>query len=109
MGCHDLGVEALIELSGGGTWTCAYCGGQVEGTDVVAQVQAKTGDKVSFIHQEVYVDNDVNKGIRPQLTAFHLQSEPWTYVIDRTGRISSRFEGALSADELQRAVAKVER
>ncbi len=75
--------------------------------DIVAQVQAKVGDKVSFIHQEVYADNDPNKGIRPQLTAFHLRSEPWTYVIDRAGRVSSRFEGAFSAGELERAVAKV--
>src|SRR3954451_13573018 len=35
--------------------------------DVVDQVQAKWGDKVSFIHQEVYQDNSVNKGLRPQL------------------------------------------
>jgi hypothetical protein len=29
------------------------------------------------------------------------------FVIDRSGRISSRFEGALSVGELERAVAKV--
>ena len=33
MGCHTLGVEALIELFGDGPWTCTYCRGQVEGTD----------------------------------------------------------------------------
>jgi hypothetical protein len=75
--------------------------------DIVAEVHAKVGDKVSFIHQEVYADNDPNKGIRPQLTAFNLRSEPWTFVIDRDGRVSSRFEGAFSAGELERAVAKV--
>jgi hypothetical protein len=75
--------------------------------DVVAQVQAKFGDKVSFIHQEIYSDNDVSKGLRPQLAAYHLQSEPWTFVIDRRGIVSTRFEGAFSPDELERAVAKV--
>jgi hypothetical protein len=75
--------------------------------DVVAQVQAQTGDKVSFIHQEIYKDNDVSKGLRPQLVPYHLQTEPWTFVIDRNGVISTRFEGAFSPGELERAVAKV--
>jgi hypothetical protein len=76
--------------------------------DVVAQVQSQVGDKVAFVHQEVYKDNDVSKGLRPQLAAYRLQTEPWTFVIDRTGRVSTRFEGAFSADELLRAVQKVE-
>ncbi|QEC49237.1 hypothetical protein FSW04_17725 [Baekduia soli] len=64
--------------------------------DVVDEVQAKVGDKVSFIHQEIYRDNDVSKGLRPQLGPYHLQTEPWTFVIDRKGIISTRFEGAFS-------------
>jgi hypothetical protein len=75
--------------------------------DVALQVQSEVGDKVSFVHQEVYVDNDVNKGIQPQLAAWHLASEPWIFVIDRKGIVRSRFEGALSADELKRAVDTV--
>ena len=57
--------------------------------------------------QEIYKDNQVNKGVRPQVAAWGLASEPWTFVIDRKGRISARFEGAFSVGELQRAVAKV--
>jgi hypothetical protein len=76
--------------------------------DVVAEVQAKVGDKVSFIHQEVYADNEVNKGLRQQLVTYKLQTEPWTFVIDRHGVVSTRFEGAFSPGELTRAVAKVE-
>jgi hypothetical protein len=75
--------------------------------DVVDQVQAKVGDKVSFIHQEVYEDNDVNKGLRVQLQTYRLQTEPWTFVIDRHGVIATRYEGAFSAGELESAVAKV--
>jgi hypothetical protein len=75
--------------------------------DVVAEVQAKVGDKVAFIHQEIYQDNNPSKGLRPQLATYHLQTEPWTYVIDRHGIISTRFEGAFSPGELERAVAKV--
>jgi hypothetical protein len=76
--------------------------------DVVDEVQAKVGDKVSFIHQEVYQDNQINKGLRSQLVAYRLQTEPWTFVIDRNGVISTRFEGAFSPGELERAVAKVD-
>jgi hypothetical protein len=76
--------------------------------DVVDEVQAKVGDKVSFIHQEVYQDNEINKGLRSQLQTYKLQTEPWTFVIDKTGVISTRFEGAFSPGELERAVAKVE-
>jgi hypothetical protein len=75
--------------------------------DIVAEVQGKVGDKVSFIHQEIYADNDVSKGLRPQLAPYHLRTEPWTFVIDRRGIVSTRLEGAFSPDELQRAVAKV--
>jgi hypothetical protein len=75
--------------------------------DVVEQVKASAPKGVAFIHQEVYTDNQVNKGLRPQLVAWKLQTEPWTFVIDRRGVISTRFEGAFSVGELQRAVAKV--
>ena len=75
--------------------------------DIVEQARAETRANVAFIHQEIYKDNDVNKGYRPQVDAWHLPSEPWTYVIDKTGRVSTRFEGALSPGELERAVAKV--
>ncbi|HEX6459846.1 MAG TPA: hypothetical protein VF032_13075 [Thermoleophilaceae bacterium] len=59
---------------------------------------------VAFIHMEVYNHNDANKGYRPQLTAFHLQTEPWLFVIGKNGRISTRIEGAFSASELQNAI-----
>jgi hypothetical protein len=75
--------------------------------DIVEQVRATAPKDVAFIHQEIYNDNRVDKGVRPQVAAWRLQSEPWTFVIDRSGRISSRFEGAFSPGELQRAVAKV--
>lgn len=75
--------------------------------DVAEQVKASVGDSVAFIHQEIYRGNDVSKGFTSQVAAYHLPTEPWIFVIDRTGRVSSRFEGALSVGELQRAVAKV--
>jgi hypothetical protein len=75
--------------------------------DIVEQVKATAPKDVAFIHQEIYKDNKINAGLRPQVTAWGLRSEPWTFVIDRRGKVSARFEGAFSAGELQRAVAKV--
>jgi hypothetical protein len=63
-------------------------------TDIAVQLQHRFGDKITFIHQEVYVDNQPNKGLRPQLKAFHLQTEPWLFVINRQGVIVARLEGS---------------
>ena len=77
--------------------------------DVVEQVKATAPKDVAFIHQEIYNDNAVNKGYRPQVGAWRLPTEPWTFVVGRDGRIAERFQGAFSAGELQRAVAAVAR
>jgi len=75
--------------------------------DIMAEIQARYGKQVEFIQQEVYVDNDPSKGLRPQLVRFRLQTEPWAYVIDRYGKIAARFEGAFSSEELDAAVRGV--
>jgi hypothetical protein len=75
--------------------------------DVAEQVKSETKGDVVFIHNEIYNDNNPSKGLRPQLAAYGLETEPWTYVIDRSGKVVQRFEGALSVDELKQAVAKV--
>jgi hypothetical protein len=70
-------------------------------------VQRDYGDKAEFIHMEIYNDNDPAQGVRPQVRAFHLPSEPWLFVIDRNGVIRTEIEGAFSVDELQNAVKSV--
>jgi hypothetical protein len=78
--------------------------------DLAEQVKAKPDNSdVAFIHMEVYRDNRIDKGIRPQMSAFHLLSEPWLFVFDRSGRVSTRIEGAFSERELDQAIAKAKR
>lgn len=72
--------------------------------DIEEEVKSRVGDRAAFIHMEVYNDNEIPNGVRPQLRAFNLETEPWAFVIDRDGRVSARFEGAFSADELTQAV-----
>ena len=77
--------------------------------DIEEEVKSRVGDQAAFIHMEVYNDNEIPKGVRPQLRAFNLETEPWAFVIDRDGRVSARFEGAFGAEELTRAVEAAER
>jgi hypothetical protein len=74
--------------------------------DIEEQVKSQIGPRVAFIHMEIY-KNNTPPALRPQVNAWHLATEPWTFVIDRSGRIAARIEGALSAAELKQAVEKV--
>jgi hypothetical protein len=89
--------------------TPALCQSRVCGpvVDIEDQVKSEVGDRVAFIHMEIYNANNVAKGFRPQVAAYRLPTEPWLFVIDSQGKIAARFEGAFSADELLAAVRKV--
>jgi hypothetical protein len=74
--------------------------------DLAEQEKAKgENDDVSFIHMEVFNENRIDKGIRPQMAAFHLLSEPWLFTFDRSGKVAARIEGAFSERELAAAIA----
>ena len=45
---------------------------------------------------EIYNDNELEKGFRPQVGAFKLPTEPWAFAIDRDGKVAARLEGAYS-------------
>ena len=74
--------------------------------DVAEQVKASTGDDVEFIHMEIFRNNRIDDGVRPQMAAFHLQTEPWLFVFDRSGKVAARIEGAFSERELAGAISK---
>jgi len=73
-------------------------------TDIAAQLKQKYGDRVAFIHQEVYVDNVVEKGLRKPLREYHLQTEPWLFVIGADGRVKARLEGSFGLDAFENAL-----
>jgi hypothetical protein len=87
--------------------TPAYCVSRVCGptVDVVQQVADKYGEQADFIHMEVWEDNDpTTERVRPQLKAFGLPTEPWTFLIDSDGVVEERIEGAYGVSELEQAV-----
>jgi hypothetical protein len=89
--------------------TPALCQSRVCGpvVDIAQEVADEYKGEADFIHMEVYNDNDASKGIRPQLRAYHLPTEPWTFLIDRRGIVRDRLEGAYGAAELEEAVAEI--
>jgi hypothetical protein len=88
--------------------TPALCQSRVCGpvADVTAQVKAELGDRIDFIHMEIYKDNDLSKGPRPQFRAWHLRNEPVLFAIDKRGVVVDRLEGAFSVPELEAAARK---
>ena len=86
--------------------TPQLCQSQVCGpvTDIELQMQSKFGDRMTFIHQEVYVDNDINKGLREPLRQFSLPSEPWLFVVNAKGIITARLEGSIGVKQFEDAV-----
>ncbi|HET7417631.1 MAG TPA: hypothetical protein VFJ61_08415 [Solirubrobacterales bacterium] len=89
--------------------TPALCQSRVCGpvVDVAQEVADEYKGKADFIHMEVYNDNDPGKGIRPQLRAYRLPTEPWTFLIDRNGVIRDRLEGAYGVSELEEAMRRI--
>jgi hypothetical protein len=73
-------------------------------TDIAVELQHRFGSRITFIHQEVYVDNQPSKGLRPQLKAFHLETEPWLFTINRHGVIAARLEGSFGVNAFTHAI-----
>jgi len=89
--------------------TPALCQSRVCGpvVDVAQQVADEYEPEVDFIHQEVYVDNEIAKGVRPQLKEFGLETEPWTFLVGKDGRVKDRLEGAYGVAELEQAMQTI--
>ena len=99
-----LGKEPIVLLFA----TPEFCQSRVCGpvVDVAEQAKQEYGDKAAFIHMEIYNDNDPAQGVRPQVRAFHLPSEPYLFTIDRSGIVRGAVEGAFGLKLMQEAVDK---
>jgi hypothetical protein len=73
-------------------------------TDEMLQLSKAYGDRMTFIHQEVYVANNPQKGLRAPLLRYHLRSEPWLFTIRKDGTIAARLEGSIGLHDFQRAI-----
>ena len=87
--------------------TPKFCSSRTCGpvVDVAEEVQHRLdGEKVRFIHAEVYEDNDPAKGFNKWMQEWNLPTEPWTFLVGANGKIVDRFEGTVSVNELETAV-----
>ena len=87
--------------------TPKFCSSRTCGpvVDVVEEVASRfEGGDVRFIHVEVYEGNDPAKGYNRWMQEWGLTTEPWTFLVDRDGKIVERYEGVVSVNELEQAV-----
>jgi hypothetical protein len=85
--------------------TPLLCSSQMCGPVVDEQMVAadKLGGKASFIHVEIYPSRDTAKPVKA-LTDYGFTTEPWVLVIDRDGVIRDRFEGPVTAGQIEDAL-----
>ncbi len=90
--------------------TPKFCSSRTCGpvVDVVEETARRfEGKGVRFIHVEVYEGNDPAQGFNQWVREWSLETEPWTFLVGRDGKVIERFEGAVSVRELEEALSAV--
>lgn len=86
--------------------TPGYCTSRMCGpeTQIVEQLEHRYRGRVNFIHIEIYKDANPAHGYAPTVLAWHLQTEPWVFVVNRRGIINAKFEGPTAGSEIAPAI-----
>jgi hypothetical protein len=71
--------------------------------DIVRQLLPEYNKRVAFTHQEIWQDF-ASKKVFSTVEEWRLVSEPWTFVVDGEGIIRGKFEGLVTARELEQAL-----
>lgn len=109
---HDLSIAgaiaqqrpALIVFATPGFCTSRMCGPEVY---AVQQLEPGYRDRIVFIHVEIYQDiqpDPSKRSLTPTVLEWHLQTEPWVFLIDANGIVRYAFEGPTASDELRAAL-----
>lgn len=110
------GKPAMIVFATPTFCQSAMCGPTLQGIkDVAADYKAT----VNFVHVEPYLLQQTPNGLQlvlskqgqlqtvPATDAYGLQSEPFSFVLDRNGKVAAKFDGIIGADELRAALDAV--
>ncbi len=62
------------------------------------------GGGVRFIHVEPFRGNDPSRGLNRYARQWRIPTAPFTFLVDRDGRIRAKFEGSFSPEELTAAI-----
>ena len=107
---------SLVVFASPALCTSPTCGPQVE---TVQSLKERYKDRANFIHVEVYdnpdeIQGDLSRALySPVVEAWNLASiegylnESWVFILDREGRISSKYEGFASEEELEAGLLQV--
>jgi hypothetical protein len=82
----------------------ATCGPQVH---AVQTLEPAYRDRLTFIHVEIYRDfkpDPSKRQLTQTVVEWHLETEPWVFLIDSHGIINAAFEATTGTDELKQAV-----
>ena len=106
----ESGRPTVIVMASPAFCTNAVCGPQV---DVLRDLKNEYADSANFIHIDLYDNPDKIQGdlgqavISPVVREWSLPSTEWSFVIDRDGKVSGRFEGFCTLEELREALVSV--
>jgi len=88
----------------------ATCGPQLE---ELAKVKDVIGTRANFIHVDVFEDPHLIEGGRPTgdlvpaVLEWGLPTEPWTFIVDKNGLISAKFEQLATATEIETKLLEI--
>src|SRR5207247_2335841 len=71
--------------------------------DVVRTLIPAYGDRVAFIHQEIWESGSLQK-LSPTFEEWNLRSEPWIFVVDGRGTVRARCAGLPTRRQLAAAL-----
>ena len=106
----ESGLPAVIVMASPAFCISAVCGPQVE---VLSELKDEFAGQANFIHVDFYDNPDEIQGdlsravISPTVREWRLPSPEWTFVIDRRGVITDRFEGFATLEELRQSLLGV--
>src|SRR5579859_6164342 len=78
--------------------TSATCAPELQ---AVQQLHTSYAEQANFIHVEIYQYPFDGLHTAKTVDEWHLPSDPWTFIVDKTGIVRDRFEGAAPIEELE--------
>ena len=106
----ESGLPTVIVFASPAFCTNVVCGPQVE---VLSKIKDLYKGQANFIHVDIYDNPDEIQGdlslarISSVVKEWRLPSIEWTFVLDRQGVISARFEAFATFEEVKKALKEV--
>ena len=103
------GLPTVIVMASPAFCTNAVCGPQIE---VLRDLKNEFADQANFVHVDYYenpdeIQGDLNRAVLSSVAReWNIPSTEWSFVVDRKGVITGRFEGFTPLEELRQALKR---